>query len=125
MKKRLIALALLLCMLFSCALAEDARYGQVYDTAQDADRLTVRYLWLGPQVADDKPGDCMILTSPDGKIMVLDAGHPQATQYIIAALDAMGVKKIDYLVASHPHIDHIGGMAALMDRYEVGIHYST
>ena len=67
----------------------------------------------------------MILTSPDGKIMVLDAGHPQATQYIIAALDAMGVKKIDYLVASHPHIDHIGGMAALMDRYEVGIHYST
>ena len=46
-------------------------------------------------------------------------------QYIIAALDAMGVKKIDYLVASHPHIDHIGGMAALMDRYEVGIHYST
>lgn len=50
MKKRLIALALLLCMLFSCALAEDARYGQVYDTAQDAGRLTVRYLWLGPQV---------------------------------------------------------------------------
>ena len=45
MKKRLIALALLLCMLFSCALAEDARYGQVYDTAQDAGRLTVRYLW--------------------------------------------------------------------------------
>lgn len=74
MKKRLIALALLLCMLFSCALAEDARYGQVYDTAQDAGRLTVRYLWLGPQVADDKPGDCMILTSPDGKIMGAGCG---------------------------------------------------
>ena len=125
MTKRLIALALMLCLLFSCALAEDARYGQVYDTAQDVGKLTVRYLWLGPQVADDKPGDCMILTSPDGKIMVLDAGHPQSTQYVIAALDEMGVKKIDYLVASHPHIDHIGGMAALMDRYEVGIHYST
>ena len=50
MKKRLIALALMLSLLFSCALAEDARYGQVYDTAQDAGRLTVRT--TGPLVSN-------------------------------------------------------------------------
>ncbi len=123
--KRLLALVLILCLWCVGALSEDVRYAEVYDTSNDAGRLTVRYVWLGPQTGDDKPGDCMILTSPDGKVMVLDAGHPQSTQYIIDALDAMGIEKIDILVATHPHIDHIGGMAALMDRYEIGIHYST
>lgn len=125
MKKRIVALILLWCMLFSVALAEDDGYTQVYDTSMDAGKLTIRFLWMGPQVEEDKPGDCMILTSPDGKVMVVDAGHPCATQYILDALDAMGIEKIDYLVASHPHIDHIGGMATLMDRYEIGIHYCT
>lgn len=123
MKKRFVALLLLCCMLFACAAAEEA--GQVYDTSGDAGKLTIRFVWMGSKIEDDKPGDCMILTSPDGKVMVVDAGYPAAVQYVIDALDAMGIQKIDYLVASHPHIDHIGGMAALMDRYEIGIHYST
>ncbi len=111
--------------LCSLALAEETRYAEVFDTGTDAGRLTVRFLWLGPQIADDKPGDSMILTSPDGKIMVLDAGHPLATKYVTDALDQMGVKKIDYLVASHPHIDHIGGFPTLMDKYEIGAVYTS
>lgn len=118
----LAALALLLC---ASALADETRYAQVFDTGADAGRLTVRFLWLGPQVADDKPGDCMILTSPDGQVMVLDAGHPMAAEYVTAALDAMGVTRIDYLVASHPHIDHIGGFPALISRYDVGAVYTS
>lgn len=118
----LVALALLLC---ASALADETRYAQVFDTGADAGQLTVRFLWLGPQVADDKPGDCMILTSPDGQVMVLDAGHPMAAEYVTAALDAMGVTRIDYLVASHPHIDHIGGFPTLMSRYDIGAVYTS
>lgn len=118
----LLALLLVLC---ACAVSEDTRYAEVFDASADAGQLTVRFLWLGPQVAEDKPGDCMILTSPDGKVMVLDAGHPMASEYVMRALDAMGVTKIDYLVASHPHIDHIGGFPALMDKYEIGAVYTS
>lgn len=124
--KRILLLLFCFCLIFPGALAEEGpRYQQVFDPAEDAGALTVRYVWLGPQVAKDKPGDCMILTSPDGKIMVLDAGHPLATDYVIAALDAMGITRIDYLVASHPHIDHIGGFPALIDRYEIGAVYTS
>ena len=127
MMKRLLLVLLACALMTVSAAAQEDRWAQVFDTAQDAGMLSVRFLWMGPQApeAEDKPGDCMILTSPEGKIMVLDSGHPLSIDYVTAALDAMGVAKIDYLVASHPHIDHIGGFAALMDRYEIGAVYTS
>ena len=123
--KKLFALLASLLLLFSCALAEETRYADVFDVSNDAGKLTIRFLWLGEQTAKDKPGDCMILTSPEGKVMVLDAGHPDASQYVVDALNAMGVTKIDYLVASHPHIDHIGGFPRLIENYEIGALYTS
>ena len=128
MKKKLLALLLMSVLVFSGAAAEQGtRYHEVFDTAFDAGMLSIRFLWLGPQApeAEDKPGDSMIITSPEGKVMVLDSGHPLSADYVTGALDAMGVTKIDYLVASHPHIDHIGGFTTLMDRYEIGAVYTS
>lgn len=127
MKKKLLILLLVCLMAFCVAAAEESRWAQVFDTAGDAGMLSIRFLWLGPQVpeAEDKPGDSMIITSPEGKVMVLDAGHPLSSAYVTDALDAMGIKRIDYLVASHPHIDHIGGFTTLMDRYEIGAVYTS
>lgn len=124
MKKAVFSLLLVLLMAVS-ACAEVVGYDALFAPVSADGRLSVRFLWLGEQIAEDKPGDCMILTSPDGKVMVLDAGHPLAVSYVTQALDQMQITRIDYLVASHPHIDHIGGMAALMDRYEVGAVYSS
>lgn len=123
--KKLFALLASLLLLFSCALAEETRYADVFDVSNDAGKLTIRFLWLGEQTAKDKPGDCLLLTSPEGKVMVLDAGHPDASQYVVDALNAMGVTKIDYLVASHPHIDHIGGFPRLIENYEIGALYTS
>ena len=102
MLKRALALTLSLLLLCAAALGETTRYGEVFDAQGDAGRLTVRFLWLGPQVAEDKPGDAMILTSPDGKVMVLDAGHPQAAEYVTAALDALGVTPTSTTSAAFP-----------------------
>lgn len=123
--KRFLLLLMVLAGLANLAFAEDTRYAEVFDTSADAGKFSIRFLWLGPQVAEDKPGDCMVLTSPDGKVMLLDAGHPMAADYVIAALDAMGVKRIDYVVASHPHIDHVGGLPAIAERYEIGTLYTS
>jgi len=127
MKKKLLVMLLACVLAFAAAAAQENRWAQVFDTAGDAGMLTIRFLWLGPQApeADDKPGDCMIITSPEGKVMVLDAGHPLSSDYVTDALEAMGVTKIDYLVASHPHIDHIGGFTTLMNRYEIGAVYTS
>ena len=56
-----------------------------------------------------KPGDCTFLVFPDGQTMLLDTGVNTCADQIVDMLKDFGVKELDYLVISHPHIDHVGG----------------
>lgn len=100
------------------------RYASLFDVSADAGLLTARFLQL-TSTSDEKSGDCAILISPDGKVMLLDAGETTCADQVIAALTALGVTKIDYLVASHPHIDHVGGFVQVMQSFEVDTVYSS
>lgn len=100
------------------------RYDQVFDATQDAGRLSARFLKLITR-NDQKSGDSTILTSPDGKVMVIDGGNPTSYVDVDNALKALGVTRIDYLVASHPHVDHIGSFAQIIRSYEVGAVYTS
>lgn len=64
-------------------------------------------------------GDCTLVQLPDDKVMLVDAGEASAAGAVLDALEAAQVDKIDYLVASHPHADHIGGMEAVLGAYDV------
>jgi competence protein ComEC len=75
--------------------------------------------------ATDKSGDATILISPDNQVMLLDCGHPECANQVIAALQALEIEKIDYFVASHPHIDHIGGFAKIASTFPIGKVYRT
>ena len=65
-------------------------------------------------------GDSEVVETPSGKTVLIDAGPPGAEQTILAFLRARGVQRLDYVVASHPHEDHIGGMAAVLDALPFG-----
>lgn len=101
-------------------------YEEIVDRSQDEGKLTIYFLDLetGPD-AKDKSGDSTILIAPDGSVMLLDAGHPDAADQVISVLKDLGVEKIDYLVVSHPHIDHIGGIPAVMEQFPVEKVYSS
>jgi beta-lactamase superfamily II metal-dependent hydrolase len=51
-------------------------------------------------------GDAVLVRAPDGRTALIDAG----TEAPLDALRASGVERIELLVATHPHADHIGGM---------------
>ena len=57
--------------------------------------------------------------------MVIDAGNPSTFPDVDRALKALGITRIDYLVASHPHVDHIGSFAQLLSNYEIGAVYTS
>jgi competence protein ComEC len=127
MKKRIFAI--LLCLTLVLALQVGAaekvdRYQQIFDPAQDGGRLTVRFLKLTTR-NDDKSGDCAILTSPEGKVMLIDAGNPSTFSDVERALKTLGITRIDYLVASHPHVDHVGNFARLINTYQIGGVYTS
>ncbi len=75
-------------------------------------------------VIDVGQGDSILLVSPEGRTMLVDAGPADAFSKIVAALHENGVTALDAIVATHPHGDHIGSMAAVLDAYEVGAYYT-
>ena len=73
--------------------------------------LTVRFFDVGQ-------GDAALLTSPGGATILVDGG-PEPTQ-LGTELVALGIKRLDVVVASHPHADHIVGLPAVLSRIPVG-----
>ena len=65
-------------------------------------------------------GDCTVILLPDGKTIMIDAGENGHEEEVFEFLDRNGIKKIDYLVATHPHSDHIGGLYEVVCEYEIG-----
>lgn len=78
--------------------------------------LTVYYLDVGQ-------GDCELLES-GGEYLLIDAGgdgeHREAVQDFLSRL---GVDKLDYVIATHPHADHIQEMTAIINAYDIGAFY--
>jgi competence protein ComEC len=70
---------------------------------------------------DMEGGGGTLYVSPSGESMLIDAGWPGARDVdrIVAAATDAGVKNIDYFVASHFHLDHIGGVAEVHARLPI------
>lgn len=64
-------------------------------------------------------GDCTVVVFPDNSTMVIDGLSKTAENQLVEYLQALGISKIDYLVASHFHEDHIGSFPMLIDSFEV------
>ncbi|HEY3416771.1 MAG TPA: MBL fold metallo-hydrolase [Armatimonadota bacterium] len=65
-------------------------------------------------------GDSILVQFPDGKDMLVDAGDSGHGTAVVSYLRSRAIKRIDILVASHPHADHIGGMPAVFAALPVG-----
>ena len=61
-------------------------------------------------------GDAVLLQAPEGQTALIDAGRGGD---IVPLLRELGVEQIDIMVATHPHADHIGGMAGVIESIPV------
>jgi len=79
-----------------------------------AGALTVLFLDIGQ-------GDSILIFSPGGHTMLVDGGNSSsdASDVIIPALHAHGYDQLDFLVATHPDQDHIGGLVRALQEIPV------
>ena len=64
-------------------------------------------------------GDCSLVLC-DGKAMLIDGGESSESSKVYAYLKAHGVDHLDYMVATHAHSDHIGGLSGALNYASVG-----
>lgn len=85
-------------------------FGEVDSPAVNA-QMSVHFIDVGQ-------GDCTLIVS-DGEAMLVDAGEAEYSETVADYLDSMGVTKLKYIIGTHPHSDHIGGLAYIIDNYDV------
>ncbi|MFY9472184.1 MAG: ComEC/Rec2 family competence protein [Tepidanaerobacteraceae bacterium] len=103
----LIILTVLLAACGSTALKEPVQ------TTEAETGLKVHFLDVGQ-------ADCILIQAPTGENMLIDAGNNDDADTIISYLNAQGVRRIDVLVGTHPHEDHIGSLDTVIDTYDIG-----
>jgi competence protein ComEC len=82
--------------------------------AASGGELVVRILDVGPV-----NGDSILISSPAGRTVLIDAGDTTKGKAVVEALKRHNVQQIDYFIATHPHPDHIGGAAEVFKAVKV------
>ena len=86
------------------------------DAAQASTNVTIKFIDVGQ-------GEAILIALPE-KTMLIDAGPTGSAPKIEQVLQELGRDKIDYLVATHPDEDHIGGMADVISSTQIGTIYA-
>jgi len=97
----------------------DWKTDEIFDSSRYSDKLTIRFFHTGVPVDGSAEGDLILITAPDGANMLIDAGLPECGPILVEFLDRLNVKKLDYAVGTHMHIDHIGGYVDVLNNIGV------
>lgn len=117
MKKKLISLFLILSVLL-CGC------GQMHPIAETAgtlpnisgDGLTVHFIDVGQ-------ADCALLEC-GGEYMIIDGGNKEDGQLVVSYLEQQGVEELSYVVCTHAHEDHVGGLPSVLAVYPTEVVYA-
>ena len=82
---------------------------------ESADNLVIRYIDVGQ-------ADATLIQS-NGEYMLIDCGNNEDGNLIVKYFEEMGITKLKYLIGTHPHEDHIGGMDNIIRRFDIGTIY--
>ena len=66
-------------------------------------------------------GDSHLITLPNGRHVLIDAGERDATGAVAQYLDTHGVNSLDAVLSTHVHIDHLGGLVGAFGDFRDGI----
>jgi len=85
--------------------------------------VTSNYGLMRVHFIDVGQADSAFIELGNGQTMLIDAGRSGNASTIVNYIKALQYETIDYVVASHPHDDHIGGMATVLDSFNIGKMY--
>ena len=76
------------------------------------DNLKVHFIDVGQ-------GDSIFIELPNDEVMLIDAGESSEEEKVYNYITDLGYNNIDYVVGTHPHTDHIGGLEYIINNINV------
>lgn len=111
-KKKLFLSLSLIVLLFSSLLV-GCQPKTTANTSESVPALKVHFLDVGQ-------ADCILIQSPSGYNALIDAGNNADADFITSYLDNLNIKRLDAVIGTHPHEDHIGSLDTVIRRYDIG-----
>ena len=119
-KKILLSLFILITLLFQCGcdiIIPTAAPDKEPSESQTS-LLKVHFLDVGQ-------GDSTFIELPNGETMLIDAAEKSESDKIVTYIFSQGYDTINYVIATHPHSDHIGGIPDILNNFIVDNFYMT
>ncbi len=107
-KHKFIIAVVLVCILFYFAGNYLSNLGQRFDNNE----TLIHYINVGQ-------GDAILIQNKDFNILI-DSGPNTSSEFLISYLNSLHIKKLNYIIATHPHEDHIGAMDDIINNF--GVH---
>ena len=124
--RRLTALALAAALVLSLAGCQDlaalmGQGGTAPGTSQttapaEGSSFTVNFIDVGQALS--------VLVTCDGQSMLYDGGNVADGSLVVSYLQSAGVSRLEYVICSHAHEDHVGGLAAVLAKFPAGHVYA-
>lgn len=105
--KKIITFLLSLALLFAI----------IYSPDMMAKEVNMENVDLEVHVIDVGQGDSILIKS-NGENMLIDGGRRASSKEVVNYLTEQGVEKLKYIVGTHPHEDHIGGLISVLDTFK-------
>lgn len=64
-------------------------------------------------------GDSIFIELPNEEVMLIDAGEKSEADKVNNYIKNLGYEKIDYVIGTHPHTDHIGALSLVIDSFDI------
>lgn len=115
MKQVLSIISVLMVLLtFGCTLdtQNESQETKVNTSSKANNEMSVHFIDVGQ-------GDSILIQSPEGKNMLIDGGKKEKGKDVVTYLRQQGIEKLDYVVATHPDADHIGGLLAVLNSISI------
>jgi len=132
MKKKIILFIIIIAFFSSCSYTGNTDYRIHEEPSNTASVKKDEPLESQPAVQpsllkvhfiDVGQGDSILILTPSGKTMLIDGGKNDKANFVKDYIGSLGLNKIDVVVGTHPHEDHIGGLDVVIDNFDIGSIY--